>query len=73
MIKLLQNQALITSLACQHSLSYDSSPKCLIFLYFNPSSQNPIDNSGFNEKAIGFLENMALVFAQTPSNKAELR
>jgi len=54
MIKLLQNQALNTLLACQHSLSYDSSPKCLIFLYFNPSSQNPNDNSGLKHLIFDF-------------------
>jgi hypothetical protein len=54
MVKLLQNQALNTKLARQHNLSYASSPKHLIFpalpagrLYFNPSSQNPNDKSGF--------------------------
>ncbi len=36
MVKLLQNQALNTKLARQHNLSYASSPKHLIFLYFNP-------------------------------------
>ena len=55
MVKLLQNQALNTTLARQYNLGYASSPKYLIFpalsagrLYFNPSLQNSNDHSGFN-------------------------
>ena len=48
MVKLLQNQALNTTLARQHNLGYASSPKYLIFLYFNPSLQNSNDKFGFN-------------------------
>jgi len=58
MVKLLQNQVLNTKLARQNNLCYTSSPKYLIFLYFNPSSQNPNDKSGLRKCKIVIYKKM---------------
>ncbi len=62
MVKLIQNQVLNTKLARQHNLGYASSPKHLIFLYFNPSSQNPNDKSGLDETYLNKNKREILIF-----------
>ena len=56
MVKLLQNQTLNTTLARQHNLGYASSPKYLIFLYFNPSLQNSNEKFGFNFQKLQHMQ-----------------